>query len=166
MSTDHLVAEALIDHNTWATRQLLDFCRDVDDGEFRRDLGVGPGSLERILAHVIDCMYYFGDGLAGREYVERADLEEGTFSIDELADHLDRAGSEVATATRGIIESRGIESNVEFPVGSGRETSALVVLAQLADHGSHHRSQCLVILRRLGIDPIPECHPLRWAGVD
>ena len=60
MNVELPVIEAQLAHNAWATRELLGFCRGIDEGEFRRDLGIGPGSLERILAHIIDCMYYFG----------------------------------------------------------------------------------------------------------
>lgn len=53
---DELV-KAQLEHNEWAIEQLIQACEAVPLADFRRDFGIGFGTLERTLAHLIECMY-------------------------------------------------------------------------------------------------------------
>lgn len=152
------IVDAQLDHNHWATAEIIRACEGLDAREYRREFDLGFRTLERTLAHIIEVMDYIADGLAARPYQERADLEHGRFSPPELLAHLDRAGTGLKEAARLSSES------LEFPVGSSRTTTRTVILQQAFDHGSHHRAQCLCMLKQLGVRL--EVHPLRWAGVD
>ena len=139
---------------------MLQACKELSPADYKRDFAIGPGSLARTLAHIVDCIFYLSDGLRGVEYHERADFEEGHFTPEELEAHLEPAAAELSSA---VAES-DLASVVEFPAGSSRMVARHVVVAQVFDHGSHHRAQCAYILKQLG-KPI-ETHPLRWCGVD
>jgi uncharacterized damage-inducible protein DinB len=36
------------------------------------------------------------------------------------------------------------------------------VLAHVTTHGTHHRAQCLNMLRRLGVNPLPPSSVAEW----
>ncbi|MBC7834549.1 MAG: DinB family protein [Phycisphaerales bacterium] len=163
---EYPLVRAQLEHDAWATRELLGHCGGLSAEEWRRCFEMGPGSLERTLAHIVDSMYFFGDTFAGRPYAVRADFDGGSFAAAELLGHLDRAELELASEVAGVLSAKGLLGVIEFPPGSGRRISAAVGLTQVFNHGTHHRAQCVNMLRRLGKLGGLEVHPLRWAGVD
>lgn len=157
---------AQFDHDAWATREILLAARALSDDAWRRTFAVGPGSLERTLAHLIEASFFFASILGRRAYVPPADFEKGSFSADELLELHARAAAELRTAAERALAERGASVTFELPIDSGRHVPLPVALTQMADHGSHHRAQCLWMLREVGAGRGLEVHPLRWAGFD
>ena len=154
------VIASQLEHNHWATHEILQACEELSAADYQRDFAIGPRSLARTLAHIIDCIYYLSDGLQGLDYHERANFDGANFTPQELEAHLDSAARELSKA----VAQCDLSSLVEFPKGSSRKVACHVIVAQAFDHGSHHRSQCAYMLKQLG-RPI-ETHPLRWCGAD
>src|SRR4051812_48567285 len=66
-TTDPL--SALLAHNLWATRLILDRCRSLTDEQFRRPFPIGPadrGGLCAILSHIVGAMRRWADRIANR----------------------------------------------------------------------------------------------------
>ncbi|MGH7242638.1 MAG: hypothetical protein ACREJD_04405 [Phycisphaerales bacterium] len=62
--------DALLAHNVWATRLILEKCRGVGAEEFCRTFPVGPGEhggLQAILSHIVGAMRRWADRIAARE---------------------------------------------------------------------------------------------------
>ena len=45
--------ETLFAYDRWATRVIIEACVELSQVEFVRPLGIGPGSLERTINHLV-----------------------------------------------------------------------------------------------------------------
>lgn len=158
----------LLEHNRWATRRVLELCRALTPEQFHQRLEIGPGSLHDALRHLVTCMRDWADDIAGRPDrmdLERSDIARTPLSIDDLERLLDEATDEY----RGFIESSrdDLASVVNVTLGG---TPCLftrgVALVHPLVHGTHHRAQCLNMLRRLNVpgvsDRLPDLDVNDW----
>lgn len=150
--------EILLTHNRWATRNVLDACAALPAAQFHQAFDMGPGSLHNTVTHMLGAMRGWGDMLAGREQRQR--LEEGGKRtprqlmelLDEIADDLE-ASANAHPADEQVSGSRGGRT-FTFTRGG--------VLTHVTTHGMHHRAQCLNMLRRLGVEPLPPSAVVEW----
>jgi uncharacterized damage-inducible protein DinB len=147
----------LLAHNEWATRVMIDACAALPREQLHQRFDMGPGSLADTLAHIVGSMRRWGDVLAGR--AERPRLEASPPAIADLRGHFDEISRDLQSSARAhppqelVTASRGGRS---FTFARGG------VLAQVLTHGVHHRAQCLNMLRRLGVEPLPPSSVIEW----
>src|SRR5215472_13715316 len=131
-------------HNSWATRRLIEACRSLTPEQLEATTPGAMGSVLGTLKHLIDADgHRFATLLTGAPAAwERKDGE--TPDLDALAaraEQNERLWSDyLATA---IDADRPIE--VDFQ-GRTYEVTAGVILAQLVHHGNSHREQVCTIL--------------------
>ena len=149
--------EILRAHDLWATNNLLEACTKLSSEQFHKRFEMGPGSLHDTITHILGAMQGWGDLLAGRE--QRPHLEGTKRTPQELMQRLDEISNDldVSSADHRVDElvsgSRG-EKSYTFARGA--------VLTHVMTHGMHHRAQCLNMLRRLGVDPLPPSSVVEW----
>jgi uncharacterized damage-inducible protein DinB len=68
-TTDPIVI--LLNHDKWATRQILNTCATLTHEQFHQRFDMGPGSLHDTTTHILGAMRSWGDLLAGREFAPR-----------------------------------------------------------------------------------------------
>jgi uncharacterized damage-inducible protein DinB len=145
--------EILLTHNHWATRQILEACARLTPEQFHQRFEMGPGSLHDTTTHLLGAMRGWGDNLAGR--AQRPRLEGTNRSTAELLALLD----EIAATARAhpvdeLVSAERGGKTYTFPRGG--------VLTHVTTHGMHHRAQCLNMLRRLGVQPLPPSSVADW----
>lgn len=150
---------AQLDHNTWATRQIIDACRAIDGDTFTRNFDIGPGSLQATIAHVIEAMLYFSATLRGDRYTQPAEFVQHAATADGLGKLLDDADRALHDAVATYLDEHFTRDRIPWP-DSDRTYPAATVLAQVFDHGTHHRAQCLNMLRQTGQVDLPALDPL------
>ena len=167
---DQLVRTQLA-HNTWATQTIIDRCFQLPQGDFIRVFKIGPGSLQATLEHVIECMFFFGDNFAGRykpsepfEYEPRPEIKAKSTTPAGLTELLAQADTELSTSGARFLSTASLDAPVYWP-NFEKHFAASHALAQVFDHGTHHRAQCLNMLRQLGIETTPEISPICWDGL-
>jgi uncharacterized damage-inducible protein DinB len=148
-----LLADA-VDHNVWATLQLLDACASLTPEQLGTNVPGTYGSIIDTLRHLVG---------ADRGYL--ALLSDGALpGIDEE----DEAAMTVAEL-RGVMEADGpvwtavLAGNPDpdrivvrhRPDGSESHAPLGIRLAQVPHHGTDHRSQVCTALTSLGIEPPP-----------
>lgn len=135
-----------INHNNWATRQLVAFCRDASLTEEQLVTpGVGTfGGILATLNHVIKSDASYVRSLLGT----RGGYEEDTH-LDELAA---RAEETERLWEQLLAEPIDVERVIMVDEGAN-EVRAGVFLAQAFNHANHHREQVCAILTGLGIEP-------------
>lgn len=153
--------------SAWSVRKVIEACGSLTHEQFNRPLGIGPPpqSLQGTLAHIIEAMFYFADNFAGREYQEPAHFAANQKTPAGLISLLDEATRLMRGAVDEFLAS--VNDDFDAPVrwtGIGRNISAALALAQVFDHATHHRVQCVNMLSKLGVDPLPEAYPLEWPG--
>ena len=176
-ASDPLGVMLAYDH--WATRRLLRLCEPLSRDELHRGFPIGPGSLHDTLTHIIGCVRRWSDRID--EAPVRPSIERAPSWFTEATDHHDRTVAELtrladeaaagiaAVATRA--RERGLAGviHVTLESPSGPETypfTRAAALMHAATHGTHHRAQCLNMLRHLnhpGVsDNLPDFDITDW----
>ena len=144
-------------HNSWATGQLLAFCRDLSEEQLAAS-GTGTyGSIRATFNHLVlsDGRYLRRLAGGGPAWVDRpdddADLEELAAWAEEAGQLWERLLSEPVDAERVVVVDDGA---VEVRAG--------VIVAQALHHGNAHREQICATLTSLGIEP-PDIQPWEYA---
>jgi uncharacterized damage-inducible protein DinB len=159
MPTGNLL-DILLEHDKWATRQMLLACEKLSADQFARAFEMGPGSLQATIAHIIGAMRRWTDTLAERPRRPRVDESGIRYSPAQLLELLDEsAGEFIAIAKKHPVEQivKWTRDGQEYCFTRGS------VVTQVTTHGMHHRAQCLNMLRHLGVSPLPPSSVVEWA---
>lgn len=161
-------------HDHWGTRRVLEVCRELSPAQFQQRFDMGPGSLHDTLAHVIGAMRRWADRLTQRSIRPAIDNPPRNAGLpsdyrirtpDELIALLDDAAAELAHIAHDIQlpTGPGLASEVSFALDNTtfRATRG-AALVHVTTHGTHHRAQCLNMLRRLGVTRLPELTVVDW----
>lgn len=159
---DQPLWESQLEHNAWATRRLIERCALLTRAEFRKPFPIGPGSLHATLAHIIECMFYFADRFREREYARRPRFGRSASTARGQITLLAEADAELRSAIAGFLAARSLDDPLAGWTYEGRAITARTALMQAFDHGSHHRAQCLNMLRRLKHLDALEVDPLTF----
>lgn len=151
-----------LEHNVWATRRLLEACRPLSRQQWEQNFDIGPGSLAATLSHIVEAMSYFADCFAGKVYERRPDFATRASTPESLLSLLDEAGRALDDAVESLVLRHAERGSVAWRSAPGGKLPVPVALAQVFDHGTHHRAQCLNILRRLGVEPLPRLDPIAF----
>ena len=154
------MAHALHDpvrHNAWATTQILEFCRGLDEQTLNATVPGTYGTIIATLRHIIYCEIDFLDRLLGREPSDPWQLGETT-GLDMLMEH----AAQLATDWEVFLAS-DVDSERPLQPDEGTNTiPAGIVIAVVLYHGSEHRGQICTILGALGHEP-PDLTPWAYA---
>lgn len=149
----------LLNFDRWATESIIDACRPLRDEQLDQPFDIGLGSLRRTLDHLVSNMQYWMDGAECRE--PRRYSPEPTMPLEAIAERYARVWAEYAAMIEAEDRARINEVIVDrFKHPSGQPATLRFtrssVLLHVFNHGTHHRVQCLYLLKRLGVNPLPE----------
>jgi uncharacterized damage-inducible protein DinB len=144
--------DGLIDafrHNSWATREVLRVCRDLNEDQLNATAAGTYGSLIGTLWHVISSEAGYYARLSGKEpgWDRRArqapDVDELIARNDNLAERWDAFLSSPFDAERTFV--------ILWKDGHDYDVPAGVVLAQVLHHGNEHRAHACTVLTTIGV---------------
>jgi uncharacterized damage-inducible protein DinB len=167
MIQDPLV-RVLFEHDFWSTRQLLAACRALTPEQFERALPIGAGSLQRTLTHLVSTMYFYADRLARQPARPRLERDGEAYSAAALYERFERTAAELAQAMAIALERHALTDMLQWtdtdadPAAPDDSASYAVVVAQIVDHGIHHRTQAMDMLTLLGVQVPMDWHPFEW----
>jgi uncharacterized damage-inducible protein DinB len=152
--------DILLEHDRWATGILLQACEGLTAEQFSRKFQIGFESLQLTLGHIIWVVMTWTDTLEGRAPAARSEEKEGGYSPAELLAMHERASDAFAAAVRkfpldGIVKRVRNGREMRFTRGA--------VLTHVATHGTHHRAQCVNMLRQLGVSRLPTVNVADWS---
>ncbi len=162
-----VMLKVLFESDHWATRELLAVCRGLSAGQFEKPLKLGPGSLQRTLTHLVSAMFFFADRLARRPARPRLEQNGKRHDAAELSALFERAAAELTQAAAAALAEHGLEDTLNWTdsdageIAEEDQVSYAVALAQIIDHGTHHRTQAMDMLELLGV-----VHPMNWHPFD
>ena len=139
-------------HNSWATKELLRFCRGLDRDKLESTATGTYGTILATLQHIVGAESRYRRRLLGRE----PDWPKPPEEIEDL-EELERMAAELAAfweelATRPFDPDRSIRA--EFAdTGETFEVKAGVLVAQALNHGNEHRAQIFTVLTTVGVEP-------------
>lgn len=147
---------ALLEHNHWATRRVLGLCGRLSAAQFQQRFDIGPGSLHDTLRHLVHNMGAWADDIAGRPNR----TAPGQVTVEDLGRLLDEATDELRRLIEQSRDRLGDFVRVRFhPDGPTFTFTRGVALTHVLVHGTHHRAQCLNMLRRLNVPGVSDALP-------
>ena len=149
--------DVLLAHDSWATDQILSAMRALSDEQLDRPFEMGLGSLRATIIHMIDAIGGWHTALVGTNDYQPLDPKA---SVDAIA-------GKHATVSRAIA-SLGKAGPVGDVMRASRATRSIsaprgVLVTHFLTHGTHHRAQALNMLRRLGVQSLPQSSVMQWA---
>jgi uncharacterized damage-inducible protein DinB len=160
--------DVLLAYDAWANRQMLEACRPLTPAQFERPLDAGHGSLAATIDHLIMSLFFFADRLNRVVPVERYDPLARSWTADDLISIFEHGSRELRTAVTQALSAHALTDMLSWTdtdqedVDPLDQVSYAVALAQIIDHGIHHRTQAMTMLRQLGIETPTEWHPFEW----
>ncbi len=143
----------LLEHDRWATRRMLALCRDLSQGEFEKRFDMGPGSLHDTLTHIIGAMRRWTHRISGQTI--QPSIEGARRTVHELIELHDATAADFRELARRVLADGAFNDSmtVELAGEAGDRqrftfTRGAAIIHVLT-HGTHHRAQCIWMLRRL-----------------
>ena len=159
MSTTNPV-DILLEHDRWATRQILAACEMLSPAQFSQKFDLGPGSLQATLTHMIAAMNTWADTLSVRPLGRRIDQDGQSYSVQQLTALHDTA----ITAFIHIARTLPLDQVVTRErLGKTYTFPRVTIITHVATHDMHHRAQCLNMLKQLGVNPLPPSSVVEWS---
>ncbi len=155
--------DRLLGHDAWTTRQLLLQCRDLTDEQLDREFDIGHRTVRATLLHVIRNVEVWSDLMNGRPVAGDQGTRRQGRSVAELIARLDRAADDLARLARAVAQRGGWDERWMDTLDSPpAEKTYGGAIAHVITHSMHHRAQLLYMLRRLGVEGLPEGDVLSW----
>ena len=173
LSSDPLAI--LLEHNRWATGQLLDLCGRLTPAQFHQRFPIGLGSLHDNLTHIIGAMRRWADRISGaplRPSIERLPAHKSNIPSeprDRTPAELRQLLEEAHLQLKNVAETYRSDLAQTIDITFGQKTYTFtrgVALTHALVHGTHHRAQCLNMLRSLSVpglsDQLPDIDVVDW----
>jgi uncharacterized damage-inducible protein DinB len=142
-----------LEHDRWATRRLLRCCSDLSPAEFEQRFEIGPGSLHDTLIHITSAMHRWTDRISGSPL--RASLEGTKHTVAQLIGLHDATAAAFRDLAQRLLADGAFNDSMTIELtGESSEVECYTftrgtAIAHVLTHGTHHRAQCIWMLRRL-----------------
>lgn len=149
----YYVVETLFRHHLWSNLQLLELCKTLSEEQLRTSIVGVFGTLGDTLQHLVKSeRSYLSRVTTGQRF--QAPENEGDLSFDEMAESLQRTGQGfIAWAPKvgaeEAVEVQWDNNGIQGPV----QVPKAVILTQVINHATEHRTQIMAMLTQLGIQP-------------
>ena len=152
--------DRLLGHDSWTTRQLLDLAGTLDDKQLDQEFDIGHRTVRRTFAHVIWNIECWTGLMQGKVVRSRPASNQ---SLSMLKERHEVASSEFLQFARKVVDEDRLDHTFWDTLDDpAKEKSLGGVIVHLATHGMHHRSHLLFMMRRLGVEKLPEGDALSW----
>lgn len=151
------VLDRLLEHDRWATRQLLDVCRDLPDAQLDQAFDIGRRTLRETLDHLIISVRFWTGWMAGEPVGWEQEVHR---SITEMIERHERFYEAFAVLARRVHDEGRLDDTFVDHFGS-RMTFGGAILHVIL-HGAEHRTEAVHILARLGVPDPPEVDHGLW----
>lgn len=145
--------ETLFRHNLWANLQLLEVCRPLSEEQLQATVVGVYGSLGETWQHMARSeRSYFSRISTGQPYRHPEGAPPLTFA--ELAESLRHTGEGLIEWVVKVdgeerVEVQWDNNGIQGPV----QVPKAVIITQVINHATEHRTQIMAILTHLGIQP-------------
>ena len=139
----------LFSHNLWANLSLLERCVELTSEQLDATVSGAFGSIHDTLQHIVRAeQSYFSRISTGQP--RRHSEDAPPLTIAEMVETVHTTGS-------GLIEwAPKVQADDTVQIdwdGTPRVVPKTILLTQVINHATEHRSQIMVILTQLGIEP-------------
>jgi uncharacterized damage-inducible protein DinB len=148
-----------IRHNSWATAQVLEFCRGLDEHTLNTTVPGTYGTILATLEHLIDCEMDFLYRLLGRESAYPwKPWQHGEPQLDVLT----ARAALLVPVWEEFLASDVDDERLLPPDEGDSPIPAGIIIAVVLYHGNEHRAHICTTLGALGHPP-PDITPWAYA---
>jgi uncharacterized damage-inducible protein DinB len=151
--------DILLQHDLWATQQIIGACEKLSADQLDRKFEIGPGSLRATITHMIGAINAWTDTLFKRPQRPRVEQSGIAYTPQQLREMINASAVELMAVAKAYPLDEMVTR-----VREGKEYSFTrgAVLTHVTTHGMHHRAQCLNMLKHLGVNPLPPSSVTEW----
>ncbi len=151
--------DRLLGHDAWTTRQLLAICGELPDDVLDREYDIGHRTLRMTLDHIIYNMEVWSS-LMAKDDVNETNRDR---TVSGMLSRLTVAESRLKKlAQRAELRHAWDELWTDTLDNPQRKKSFGTAIAHVITHSMHHRAQVLYMLRRSGVESLPEGDVFSW----
>lgn len=152
--------ERLLGHDSWTTCQLLNLAGTLGESQLDQDFDIGHRTVRRTLDHLIWNIECWTDLMKENEVRSRPAPNQ---SLALMKERHDVASSEFVEFARNVVDQDRLDETFWDTLDNPPQEKSLGgVIVHLVTHGMHHRAQLLFMLRRLGVENVPEGDVMSW----
>lgn len=152
--------DRLLGHDSSTTRRLLELAGTLSDQQIDQQFDIAHRTVRRTFEHIVWNIECWTDLMKGSGVRSRAVPNQ---PIPVLSQRYEAASSELLTFAREIVDRHRLDDTfLDVLDDPPREKSFGGAIVHLATHGMHHRAHLLFMLRRLGVEQLPEGDVLSW----
>lgn len=140
-----------------ARQRVLDWARPLPVEAHGREFAIGPGTLRRVLTHMLISEWYYVERMLGNAVPEYAKWPIKDETPPMLAE-IEAEWAAQAVRTRAALASiRDWDARLQYEVTADLGEHVMItatpadIFTQLALHEVHHRAQAMNMLRQLGV---------------
>ena len=148
--------DRLLEHDRWATDQLLDLSRGLTDAQLDQEFDVGHRSLRATFEHMIFNVAFWTALMAGQP----VDAPQEDRSLAALSERHARSYATFATLARQLRDEQRLDDTFVDHYAAHKSFGGTIIHVVL--HNAEHRSEALHILERLGVPDLPEVDHGLW----
>lgn len=147
--------DRLLEHDRWATDQLLALSRDLSDAQLDQEFDIGHRTLRDTFDHMIFNVAAWTAEMAGQP-IER----ERERTLPALIDRHAQSFTAFADLARQLRDAQRLDDTFTDDYGEQMRFGGAIV--HVALHNDEHRTEILHILNRLDVPDVPELDHALW----
>lgn len=148
--------DRLLEHDQWATKQLLELSRGLTDAQLDQPFDIGHRSLRATFAHMIVNVDFW----TGLMVERRVDAQRDDASLAALIDRQERYYGTFAALARRLRDEQRLDDTFVDHYAVLKTFGGTILHVVL--HNAEHRTEALHILERLGVPSVPEVDLGLW----
>jgi uncharacterized damage-inducible protein DinB len=141
--------ETIFSHNLWANLRLFEECNKLTDEQLDTSIIGVFGSIRDTLLHIVKAEQgYFSRISTGKRYSYPEDTSQMT--ISDMVAAVKITGESFIEWASKIKEFDTVRIDWD---GTTRDVPKTIILNQVINHATEHRSQIMSIMTQIGIEP-------------
>ena len=148
--------DRLLEHDHWATAQLLDRSRNLTDAQLDQQFDIGHRTLRETFEHLIVNIAFWTSLMTGQP----VDEQRVDRSLAALIDRHQRFYATFATLARQFRDEQRLNDTFIDHYDARKSFGGTILHVVL--HNAEHRTEALHILERLEVPDLPEVDHGLW----
>jgi uncharacterized damage-inducible protein DinB len=148
--------DRLLEHDRWATDQLLELSRGLTDAQLDQAFDIGHRTLRATFEHIIVNIRFWTMLMTGQPVNGQPDDR----SLAGLSDYHERSYATFATLARQLRDEQRLDDTFLDHYDARKSFGGTILHVVL--HNAEHRTEALHILERLGLPKVPEVDHGLW----
>ena len=141
--------QTIFRHHLWANTRLFERCGELTNEQLDSSITGVFGSIRDTLLHIVRAeRSYFSRISTGKPFNHSADAPPMT--VSDMIAAIGTTGEGLLAWAPKIQENDTVEIDWD---GTPREVPKMIILNQVINHATEHRSQIMSIMTQIGIEP-------------